>query len=70
MALENQQSKMLYGIKSVGGKTGKGKSIEIDLERQVELECVRVVLIFDCIQEAHRGGVRAISSLKSPNHQI
>ena len=33
MALENQQSKMLWGIKSVRGKTGKGKSIEIDLER-------------------------------------
>ena len=72
MALENQQSKMLWGIKSMRGKTGKGKIIEISLERHyshLELESIRMALIFDYIQEAHRGGVRAISSLKSHNHQ-
>ena len=33
MALENQQSKMLWGIKGVWGKAGIGKNIEIDRER-------------------------------------
>ena len=32
MALENQQRKMLWGIKGVRGKTGKGNSIVIDRE--------------------------------------
>ena len=72
MVLENQQSKMLWGIKGVQSKTGKGKSIEIHRERHwshLELGSTRMVLIFDYILQAHIGGVRAISSLKSPNHQ-
>ena len=68
MALENQQSKMLWGIKGVRGKTGKGKSIEINRERRkshLELENIRMVLIFDYILKAHPDGVRS-PNLKRP----
>ena len=54
------------------GKPGEGNSIEIDRERHylhLVLGCIRMVLIFDYILQAHSGGVRAISSLKRPNHR-
>ena len=60
------------GIKGMRGETVKGKRIEIPRERHwshLELGSTRMVLIFDYILQAHPGGVRAISSLKSPNHQ-
>ena len=72
MALETQQRKMLWGIKGVRDKTGEGKSIEIDRERykaHLDLVSNRMVLIFSYTLQAHSGGVRAVSSLKSRNHQ-
>ena len=39
--------------------TGKGKNVEIDREMhssRLELGSIRMVLIFDYIQEAHLGG--------------
>ena len=63
-APENQQSKMLWGNKGVQGKTGKGKSIEIQRERHwshLELGGITIVLIFDYMLQPHPGAVRAIS---------
>ena len=70
MALENQQRKMLWGIRGARSKTRKSKSIEIDHGRHqahLELGSIRMVLIFDYILRAHSGRIRAICSLKVPN---
>ena len=52
MVLEYEQKKMLWGINGVRGKSGKGKSIEIDRKRHLshlELGSIRMVLILGYI---------------------
>ena len=52
------------------GKTEKGNEIDREgHESHMELGSIGMVLIFDYMLQTHPGGVRAISSLKCPNHR-